>query len=235
MLGMSPLQFVQIAIERPELAAQFMAMRGAPPPPLPQGNGMPGSDPSQNPIQDIANAPGPTQIPPGNFAQSLIPEQAIPGMGDTPAAPQSSAPFDMRANIPQWNVEMPPTPAPAGPATGAPVVTTAAPPQMAALPAPTQIGALPTPPAAATAPVPATASPGGPPTTPAAGPATPMDAFAQSLLGLAAPSGAAGGGGRVAQAPAPYIQGALAPATQAILQQLLASAVQGPGQLNLGR
>lgn len=297
MLNMSPQMFIRIALEKPELAAQFMAARGAPPPPLQADGGlqtipeMPGQPPLQTipampQMQTIPamppalppatfGAPGsdagqvfaepqsPTQINPVmNFAQSLLGSQAMPAMGDVPSIPEQplpegrkkgadnsegakrgqataipaqpvpggSVPFDMRTNIPQWNGVGTPPPV----AASQPVVTPAGQPQMAPIPAPTEIAALPVPPAAATAPVPAAASPGGPPTAPAAGPATPMDAFAQSLLGLATPSSAGGGGGRVAQAPAPYIQGALNPATAAILQQLLASAAQGPGQLRIG-
>ncbi len=277
-MNISPLQFIQIALENPTLAARYMAAQGKAPPPLqtipalPQaapadsGSGIPGSDPTQPSLQ---LGPPPQQFPPQTFAQSLTPENALPAMGDVPTipdfmpgpegkkkgepvkpegpkkgvattqnppaspAPQAAAPFDMRTSIPQWNGNStPPTQAPQA-------VTPAGQTQLSPMPVPTEIAPLPVPPApppaAATVPVPAAASPGGPPTAPAAGPATPMDAFAQSLLGLAAPStGGGSGGGRLGMAPAPFIQGALNPQTIEILKQALMAA-QGPGQLNLGR
>lgn len=292
MLGMSPLQFIQIALEKPELAAQYMAAQGKPPPPLQTMAEMPGQPPLQTipampQMQTIPampeprmvdqmlpmpmQAPPPTEAPTGNFAQSLVPENALPAMGDVPTVPPGTqlgpdgtplsplvqaimgqltggvAGAGVGAALAPGTGErgpsggqpygVPAAPVPQPPMVAGPQVTPAGQPQLPGLPAPTQIGALPVPPAsvpvAATAPVPAAASPGGPPTTPAAGPGTPMEALAQSLMGLAAPSGASGGAGRVAQAPAPYIQGALAPGTAAILQQIIQAAAQGPGQLNL--
>lgn len=105
---------------------------------------------------------------------------------------------------------------------GPPAPQAAAPapaPQLSPMPAPTEIAPLPMPPAVAQAVPPAAAAPVATAATPGAGP---QDALAAAIGGLA-PSAAGGGQqGRVAQAPAPFIQGALNPQ----LAVILANAIQ---------
>jgi hypothetical protein len=138
---------------------------------------------------------------------------------------------------------------PRGPAGGQPYGVPAAPvqtPMMAApqqpqadfagsllpMPAPTEIGALPMPPQVAA--MPAAVAP----VTPAGGPSAgmpAMDGLMAAMAGLAPPGGGGGGATRIGAAPAPFQNGAIAPATLQILQQILQGAAQAPTLASLMR